>query len=57
MKLNLYTVRDTVTNKVLPTHFHKKSEAKKHRDELNREAGHERFVATYGPDHYRYHKR
>ena len=52
MKLRLFALRDTQTNKTVPDlHFTGKSEAKRHRDALN--AGTQRYVVTPGPDHHK----
>lgn len=51
MKLRLFTLRDTTTNKVVPDlYFSSKPEAKRERD--SREAG--KYVVTTGPDHHRH---
>lgn len=50
MKLRLFTIRDTQSNKLVPdTFFASKTEAKRQRDVLN--AGTSRYVVTLGPDH------
>ena len=50
MKLRLFALRDTQTNKPVPgTFFASKPEAKRQRDVLN--AGTSRYVVTLGPDH------
>lgn len=50
MKLRLFALRDTQTNKTVPDlYFAGKPEAKRKRDELN--AGASRYVVTAGPDH------
>ena len=50
MKLRLFALRDTHTNKPVPgTFFPSKPEAKRARDELNN--GVQRYVVTAGPDH------
>ena len=50
MKLRLFALRDTQTNKPVPgTFFASKPEAKRARDELNN--GVQRYVVTTGPDH------
>lgn len=55
MKLRLFALRDTKTNKVLPeTFFADKPAAKKVRDELNAQGS--AVVVTPGPDHRRYAK-
>lgn len=51
MKLRLFTLRDTTTNKTVPDlYFSSKPEAKRERD--SREAG--KYVVTTGPDHRRF---
>lgn len=51
MKLRLFALRDTTTNKIVPDlYFSSKPEAKRERD--SREAG--RYVVTPGPDHRRH---
>lgn len=51
MKLRLFTLRDTTTNKIVPDlYFSSKPEAKRERD--SRTAG--RYVVTTGPDHHRF---
>ena len=51
MKLRLFTLRDTTTNKIVPDlYFASKPEAKRERD--SREAG--KYVVTTGPDHRRF---
>lgn len=53
MKLRLFALRDTSTNKLLPnTYFGDKVAAKRERDELNKAGG--SYVVTPGPDHRRY---
>lgn len=55
MKLRLFALRDSTTNKIVPNQFFpSKPEAKKARDENNAAAGHARYVVTNGPDHRRY---
>ena len=50
MKLRLFALRDSQTNKSVPgTFFASKPEAKRARDELNN--GVQRYVVTTGPDH------
>lgn len=52
MKLRLFALRDTQTNKLVPDlYFVSKPEAKRARDELNN--GVQRYVVTAGPDHRR----
>lgn len=52
MKLRLFALRDTTTNKVLPNvFFPTKPEAKKARDDRNKDGG--TYVVTPGPDHRR----
>lgn len=52
MKLRLFALRDTQTNKPVPdTFFASKPEAKRARDELNN--GVQRYVVTPGPDHHK----
>ena len=53
MKLRLFALRDTSTNKLLAERFfHDKPAAKKERDRLNAAGG--SYVVTAGPDHRRY---
>lgn len=53
MKLRLFALRDTSTNKLLAEQFfHDKPAAKKERDRLNAAGG--SYVVTAGPDHRRY---
>lgn len=53
MKLRLFALRDTHTNKVIPDlFFASKPEAKKERDLRNAAGG--SYVVTVGPDHHRY---
>ena len=53
MKLRLFAIRDTSTNKLVPdTWFSSKDAAKRARDELSQDGG--RYVVTPGPDHRRY---
>ena len=53
MKLRLFALRDTKTNKVIPdAFFPDKPSAKKMRDQLNESGG--TVVVTPGPDHRRY---
>ena len=52
MKLRLYALRNTQTNKLMPElFFASKPDAKRHRDALNAIPGHASVVVTYGPDH------
>lgn len=54
MKLHLFAIRDTHTNKPVEGQlFASKPEAKRARDKLNQEGGAEstRYVVTPGPDH------
>lgn len=52
MKLRLFALRDTVTNKLIPElFFPSKPEAKKARDERNKKGA--SLVVTPGPDHRR----
>lgn len=52
MKLHLFALRDTHTNKLVPaTGFASKPEAKRARDQMNN--GGARYVVTPGPDHYK----
>ena len=52
MKLRLFALRDTRTNKVIPDlFFASKPEAKKERDRRNADGG--QYVVTVGPDHRR----
>lgn len=51
MKLRLFAIRDTSTNKLVPdTWFSSKDAAKRARDELNQDNAN-RYVVTLGPDH------
>lgn len=54
MKLRLFALRDTASNKVVPDlYFGSKPEAKRERDRLN--GGDSlRYVVVPGPDHRRY---
>ena len=53
MKLRLFALRDTSTNKLLAGQFlHDKPAAKRERDRLNAAGG--TYVVTPGPDHRRY---
>lgn len=55
MKLRLFALRDTQTNKIVPDlYFAGKPEAKRQRDVLN--AGTPRYVVTAGPDHRKFKK-
>ena len=50
MKLRLFALRDTSTNKLLPdVFFHEKKAAKVERNQRNAEGG--QYVVTPGPDH------
>ena len=50
MKLRLFSLRDTRTNKILSdTYFSSKPEAKRARDAANENGG--QYVVTPGPDH------
>lgn len=50
MKLRLFALRDTSTNKLLPdVFFHEKKDAKVERNQRNAEGG--QYVVTPGPDH------
>lgn len=52
MKLRLFALRDTITNKLIPDlFFPTKPEAKKARDDYNKGGG--SCVVTPGPDHRR----
>ena len=52
MKLRLFALRDTTTNKIVPDlFFPSKPEAKKARDERNKDGA--ALVVTPGPDHRR----
>lgn len=52
MKLRLFALRDTQTNKPVPdTFFASKPEAKRARDDLNK--GTLRYIVTPGPDHHK----
>lgn len=53
MKLRLFTLRNTHTNKLSGEYYASKAEAKKARDELN-EVGTPVWAVTPGPDHHRY---
>lgn len=49
MKLRLFAIRDTSSNKLIPdANFSDKKAAKAERDRLG---GAPRFVVTHGPDH------
>lgn len=51
MKLRLFALRNTASNKILDSvYFSDKQAAKKERDALNKEAG-ASYVVTPGPDH------
>lgn len=53
MKLRLYALRDTRTNKIIPdVYFFNKKDAKHERD--LRKAHGEQLVVTSGPDHHKY---
>ena len=53
MKLRLFALRDTSTNKMLPNvYFPDKVAAKRERDTRNQAGG--TYVVTPGPDHRRY---
>lgn len=54
--MKLFSIKDTHTNKLLNgTYFPSKHLAKRERDRLNQESGHDtRYVVTPGPDHRRY---
>lgn len=53
MKLRLFALRDTATNKLIPNlFFPSKPDAKKARDDYNKN-GEGRAVVTPGPDHRR----
>jgi hypothetical protein len=53
MKLRLFALRDTKTNKLVPdAFFSDKPAAKKARDELNSQG--DNVVVTPGPDHRRF---
>ncbi|MBS0453997.1 MAG: hypothetical protein JSS14_22065 [Proteobacteria bacterium] len=56
MKLRLFALRDTRTNKTVPElHFPNKPEARAERDARNRQLGEGlTYVVTYGPDHRHY---
>ncbi len=57
MKLRLFALRDTQTNKTLPdTFFSNKSEAKRMRDQLNSAHSAASYVVTPGPDHHKYRR-
>ena len=57
MKLRLFALRDTQTNKTLPdTFFPSKSEAKRMRDQLNSTHSAANYVVTPGPDHHKYRR-
>ena len=57
MKLPLFALRDTRTNKTLPnTFFSSKSEAKRTRDQLNSTNSAANYVVTPGPDHHKYRR-
>ena len=52
MKLRLFAIRDTQSNKLIPdTYYASKPEAKCARDKLNK--GTARYVVTPGPDHHK----
>ena len=52
MKLRLFALRDTRTNKTLSdAYFDSKPAAKRERDRLNADGG--SYVVTVGPDHRR----
>ena len=52
MMLRLFALRDTQTNKVLPSFFSNKPDARKERDRLNGGPdADKKIVITYGPDH------
>lgn len=52
MKLRLFALRDTSTNKIVPDlYFTDKQKAKEARNERNRNGG--SYVVTPGPDHRR----
>jgi hypothetical protein len=53
--MKLFGIRDTHTNQLLKQFFPDKRSAKRERDKLNQESGHDtRYVVTPGPDHRRY---
>lgn len=55
MKLRLFALRDSTTNKIVPGQFFSdKQAAKQARNENNAAAGYARYVVTNGPDHRRY---
>lgn len=51
----LFAIRDTKTNKLVEgMYFDAKPKAKNARDTMNQEDGGNRFVVTYGPDHWKF---
>lgn len=55
MKLRLFALRDTQTNKLVPDlYFVSKPEAKRARDLHNSSSNSARYVVTPGPDHRKF---
>ena len=55
MKLRLFAIRDTQSNKLIPdVYYVSKPEAKRARDNMNGATS--RYVVTPGPDHYKYRR-